>query len=83
MSNALDHVLDALDIETFLVCMSEAEGKHLALTLMKDLGFKDVDVVFIKFQGSGVRVRVRAYINKPGDKYPWLDLDNAGEMSVT
>jgi len=82
MSNALDHVLDALDIETFLVCMSEAEGKHLALTIMKDLGFTDVDVVFIKFQGSGVRVRVRAYINRPGDTYPWLDLDSAGELNA-
>ena len=82
MSNALAHVLDALDVETFLVCTSEAEGKQLALTLMKDLGFQDVDVVFIRFQGSGVRVRVRAYINRPGDKYPWLDLDNAGEVSV-
>lgn len=79
MSNPLDHVLDALDIETFLVCTSEAEGKHLALALIKDLGFQDVDVVFIKFQGSGVRVRVRAYINRPGDNYPWLSLGMAGE----
>jgi len=79
MSDALAHVLDALDIETFLVCTSEAEGKNLALTLMKDLGFKDVDVVFIRFQGSGVRVRIRAYINKPGDKYPWLEMGRWGE----
>ena len=81
MADPLIHVLDALDVETFLVCMSEAEGKNLALTLMKDLGFKDVDVVFIRFQGSGVRVRVRAYINRPGDNYPWLDLDNTGELA--
>jgi hypothetical protein len=79
VSNPLNHVLDAIDLETFLVCMSEAEGKHLALALMKDLGFKDVDLVFIKFQGSGARVRVRAYINRPGDNYPWLDLDIAGD----
>ena len=79
VSDPLTHVLDALDVETFLVCMSEAEGKHLALTLMKNLGFQDVDVVFIRFQGSGVRVRVRAYINRPGDNYPWLDLENPGE----
>ena len=76
MSNPLTHVLDALDVETFFVCMSEAEGKHLALTLMKNLGFADVDLVFIRFQGSGARVRVRAYINRPGDNYPWLNLDN-------
>ena len=80
MANALDHVLDALDIETFLVCGSEDEGKRLALTMMEELGFKDVDPVFIKFQGSGVRVRVRAYINRPGDKYPWLDFVSAQEV---
>lgn len=59
--------------------MSENEGKNLALTMMKDMGFQDVDVVFVKFQGSGARVRVRAYINRPGDKYPWLDLEDTGE----
>ena len=80
MSKALDHVLDALDIETFLVCTSEAEGKHLALNLMKDLGFNDVDVVFIRFQGAGVRVRIRAYINRPGDHYPWLHMEDEGEL---
>ena len=81
MSDALAHVLDALDVETFLVCTSEAEGKHLALKLMKGLGFQDVDVVFIRFQGAGVRVRIRAYINRPGDMYPWLGMDDAGELS--
>ena len=81
VSNPLTHVLDALDVETFLVCTSEAEGKHLAASLMKSLGFQDVDLVFIKFHGSGVRVRIRAYINRPGDNYPWLDLDNTGEVS--
>jgi len=80
MTNPLTHVLDALDVETFFVCMNEAEGKHLALNLMKDLGFQDVDTVFVKFQGAGARIRVRAYINRPGDNYPWLDLDNTGEV---
>ena len=74
MSEALAHVMDALDIETFLACESEEEGKALALALMKDLGFKDTDVVFIQFAGPGARVRVRAYINRPGDAYPWLNL---------
>ena len=78
MSKSLTRVLDALDVETFLVCASEAEGKHLALTLMNELGFKDADVVFIKFQGAGVRVRARAYVNKPGDNYPWLEPDETG-----
>jgi len=80
MANALDHVLDALDVETFLVCSSRAEGMNLALAMMADLGFNDVDIVFIRFQGAGVRVRVRAYINRPGDKYPWLDFVNAEEV---
>ena len=76
MSKVFAHVLDAMDIETFLVCKSEEEGKYLALQMVKDMGFEDVDVVFVKFQGMGVRVRIRASINRPGDKYPWLDLDS-------
>ena len=78
VSKPLAHVLDALDVETFLVCTSEAEGKYLALGLMKDLGFKDADVVFISFQGAGARVRVRTYVNRPGDNYAWLAPDDAG-----
>ena len=75
MSDALKHVMDALDVETFFVCESEEEGKNLGLTLMKDLGFKDVDIVFSEFIGVGARIRARAYIHKAGDIYPWLDLD--------
>jgi len=77
MSNVLKHVMDALDVETFLVCESEEEGKNLGLTLMKDLGFKDVDIVFSEFIGVGARIRVRAYIHKAGDVYTWLDLDKS------
>lgn len=78
MSHAFSHIMDALDVETFLVCDSEEEGKELALLLMKDLGFEDVDVVFLRFQGAGVRVRVRAYLYRPGDAYPWLNLATHG-----
>lgn len=78
MTDVLNYVLDALDIETLLVCTSEEEGKRLALSLAKQLGFKDVDIVFIRFQGAGVRVRIRAYINRPGDEYPWLSLEDEG-----
>jgi DNA primase catalytic subunit len=77
MSNVLKHVIDALDVETFLVCESEEEGKNLGLALMKDLGFKDVDIVFSEFVGVGARIRARAYIHKAGDSYPWLDLDKS------
>jgi len=72
MSDVLKHIMDALDMETFLVCESEEEGRNLGLKLMKDLGFKDVDIVFIEFNGVGARVRARAYIHRAGDVYPWL-----------
>lgn len=79
MSKVLANVLDALDLETFLVCESEEEGRNLGLTLMKDLGFKNVDIVFAQYIGIGARIRVRAYIHKAGDVYPWLDLDKNRE----
>jgi len=72
MSESLQYVMDALDVETFLVCKDEDEGRKLALDMMKSLGFQDVDIVFIQFRGPGVRVRSRAYINRAGDKYSWL-----------
>ena len=71
--NVLDRVIDSLDIETFIVCQDEEEGKKLGFQLMKDLGFKDVDVVFIEYGNGGARVRIRANIFKPGDHYKWLD----------
>jgi hypothetical protein len=75
--NVLDRVVDSLDIETFIVCKNEEEGKKLGIQLMEDLGFKDVDVVFIEYGNGGVRVRLRANIFKPGDHYKWLDFKNS------
>lgn len=72
MSSILSQVMDALDLETFLVCDSEDEGKKMILQLMKELGFEDVDVVFIQYMGPGVRVRSRAYLHRAGDRYGWL-----------
>ena len=72
MGRPLEQVMDALDLETFLVCKDEEEGKQLALQLMHELGFTDVDLVFIQFEGPGVRVRVRAYVHRSGDEYGWL-----------
>lgn len=77
-SHAFAHIIDALDVETFLVCDSEEEGKQLALMLMRDLGFEDIDVVSVKFQGAGVRARIRAYVCRAGDVYPWLNLETHG-----
>ncbi|KAB2952412.1 hypothetical protein F9B85_09320 [Heliorestis acidaminivorans] len=68
----LSHVMDALDVETFLVCSSENEGKDRAIGLMRSLGFQDVDIVYIHYAGPGARVRVRAYIYRPGDNYAWV-----------
>jgi len=75
--NVLDQIVDSLDIETFIVCKNEEEGKKLGIQLMEDLGFKDVDVVFIEYGNGGVRVRLRANIFKPGDHYKWLDFKNS------
>ncbi len=69
---AIDAVMDGLDIETYLVCGSEREGKDLALRLGHELGLGEVDIMFCEFDGYGVRVRLRKYIHRPGDPYHWL-----------
>jgi hypothetical protein len=68
----LGQVMDALDVETFFVCASEAEGRTYMLALLKQWGFKDVDIVFAQYEGPGARVRGRAYVYRPADKYQWL-----------
>lgn len=80
MSRILDRIMDGMDIETFMVCSSEEEGRRLILQLFREMGFKDVDIVFIQFQGPGVRVRARAYVHRPGDSYGWLKEGNEGKM---
>jgi len=72
MSAVLNKVMDALDIETFLFCGNEAEGKETALQLVKEMGINDADVVFLQYEGPGARVRVRGYLHRPGAKYGWL-----------
>jgi len=76
-NSVLDRVVDSLDVETFIMCQNEEEGKKLGFQLMKDLGFKDVDVVFIEYGNGGVRVRLRANIFKAGDYYKWLNFKNS------
>ena len=71
--NILDHIVDSLDIETFIVCKNEKEGKKIGVQLMKGLGFKDTDVVFIEYGNGGARIRLRANVFKAGDHYKWLD----------
>jgi hypothetical protein len=68
-----ERILDALDVETFIVCQSEEEGKGIMLAVLEEIGFKDIDIVFTQFAGMGVRIRARAYLYRPGDQYRWLD----------
>ena len=69
--SVLHRVMDAVDLETFLVCESEIEGKSLAMRLLTELGFSDGDIVSIVYNGVGVRVRLRGTVYKPGDSYHW------------
>jgi len=70
--SALGRVVDGLDIETFLLCENEEEGRNQAFLLMKELGFLQADVIFCEYIGMGVRVRMRAVMNKPCHHYSWL-----------
>lgn len=72
MAGVLDRIMDALDIETFIVCGSEEEGRKLLIQLLRDWKLNDVDIVFSQFQGPGSRIRARAYIHRSGDIYGWL-----------
>lgn len=74
--DVFDRVIDSLDIETFVTCHSEEEGRRIGLAIMEQLGFRDTDIVFIEFLGSGARIRIRANIYKPGDPYGWLNTCN-------
>ncbi|MFN4189815.1 MAG: hypothetical protein ACK4E2_02325 [Pseudothermotoga sp.] len=67
------HVIDALDVETTLLAQSEQEARDLGIEMMKSFGFKDVDVVFVEHNGFAARIRLRAYIYRPGDQYDWVD----------
>lgn len=67
------HVIDALDVETTLLAQSEQEARDLGIEMMKSFGFKDVDVVFVEHNGFAARIRLRAYVYRPGDRYDWID----------
>ena len=72
MTTARDLIVDALDIESFLLCESEQEAKELIGKLMQSLGIARHVIVSLDFNGPGAHFRVRAYMNKPGDNYTWL-----------
>jgi hypothetical protein len=73
MKSALDRVVDAIDVETFLYCKSEDEGKALAEALAQELSLPDI--VFLEFKAWGARVRIRSYIHHPGDHYRWMETE--------
>ena len=72
MPNARDLLVDAMDIESFLLCEGEAEARDLISRLMQSLGLSRYVIVSLDFNGPGAHFRVRAYMNKPGDNYTWL-----------
>jgi len=76
MAKALEKIMDALDIETYLVCQDEKEGKLLVQQLGEELNLGDLDIMFAEYDGYGMRVRLRKYVYKPGNKYNWLSKDN-------
>ncbi len=72
MHHLLGRIVDGLDFETFIRARHEAEAKSIMIEIIEKLGFKDVDIVFLEWKGSGARVRARAYIHRAGDDYAWL-----------
>lgn len=73
MRTALEQVIDAIDIETYIVCKDEIEGKKLALQLGQEMNLGEIDIMYQEFDGYGVRVRLRKYIYKPGNMYKYLN----------
>lgn len=74
----MERILDAVDIETFILAREEGEAKGLMEGYMADLGFTDYDIVFLEQVGPGVRARARAYLHRPGSPYGWLAEDDKG-----
>ena len=66
-----NRVVDAIDLETVVLCNNEAEAKGIGLELLKALNFKDGDIVSVVFTGMSARLRLRGNVFKPGDKYSW------------
>lgn len=72
MTTAMERVMDAIDIETYLVCNDANEGKKLALQLGQEMNLGEIDIMYQEFDGYGVRLRLRKYIYKPGTMYKYL-----------
>jgi hypothetical protein len=70
--SARDLIADALDIESFILCESEKHAATLIGQLMQSFGISRYVIVSLDFNGPGAHFRVRASINKPGERYTWL-----------
>lgn len=70
--NYLKYIADAIDFEFFLISSNEQEAREIALKIVKQLGFRDPDIVFLERKSSGSRIRVRAYVNIIRDNYSWF-----------
>ena len=71
--SALSKVIDAVDLETFVLCSSESEAKTIGLQILRELGFTDGDIVSLEYVGIGARLRLRGTVYKPGAVYHWQE----------
>jgi hypothetical protein len=71
--SALNKVIDAIDVETYLMCRDAHNGHFLALQLGREMNLGEVDIMFEEFDGYGIRVRIRKYVHRPAQKYHWLE----------
>ncbi len=78
-----DRVVDAIDVETFVACSTEEEAKQVVRELVAGMGLTEVDIVFVEAAGPGARVRARAYVHRPGDRYGWLGGDGVGQEDTS
>lgn len=76
MNTAFERIMDAIDIETYIVCSDANEGKKYAMQLGREMNLGEIDIMYQEFDGYGVRVRLRKYIYKPGNNYNYLNDKN-------
>ncbi|MEW6654011.1 MAG: hypothetical protein AB1394_11170 [Bacteroidota bacterium] len=75
MKTPFEQIMDAIDIETYIVCSDANEGKKYAMQLGRELNLGEIDIMYHEFDGYGLRVRLRKYIYKPGSSYSYLNRD--------
>ena len=76
MNTAFERIMDAIDIETYIVCSDANEGKKYAMQLGREMNLGEIDIMYQEFDGYGIRVRLRKYIYKPGNNYTYLNDKN-------